>query len=128
MTTELLPCPFCSGQATTEHLESGLWSVGCMDDQCIAFISQAMFPREIEAVTAWNTRASTQALAERVEKAESTLRIAREALCEYACHLGENVPCLRTKQQCLSECGKAAGDAIIAIDAALNPLPHEEGR
>lgn len=58
------------------------------------------------------------------------LSAAREALCEYACHAGADVPCLRRAEQCRQECGKAAGDAIQSIDAALATLseaPSQEG-
>lgn len=60
--TELLPCPFCGGDAYT--IESGgKWFVGC--SQCYCNVGEAydrdampehMFATEPEAVAAWNTR------------------------------------------------------------------------
>ncbi len=44
---------------------------------------------------------------------------AAEALRDYACHGGEGVPCLRTTNQCLDNCGKPAGDALLLVEAAL---------
>lgn len=54
----LKPCPFCGGEASFEHLESGRWSVGCndADGQCMGFQTLQTFARQIDAATAWNTR------------------------------------------------------------------------
>jgi len=49
------------------------------------------------------------------------LLVAREALCEFACHGGPDIPCRRTPDQCRDQCGREAGDAIVAIDVALSP-------
>lgn len=62
--------------------------------------------------------ASESALRERVAALEGALHTADEALCEYACYEG-NFPCARTPDQCLSRCGKEAGDALTIIRAAL---------
>lgn len=43
------------------------------------------------------------------------LKAADEALSAYACHAGPGVPCIRSKDQCLAECGNEAGDAIVTI-------------
>lgn len=55
----------------------------------------------------------------RIEALEGALREAREALCDYACH-AENAPCLRSPDQCQTQCGKTAGDAILNIDSILS--------
>ncbi len=47
-------------------------------------------------------------------------REAVEALCNHACHAGENAPCIRSKDQCHAECGKLAGDAFLTLFAALS--------
>ena len=55
---ELKPCPFCGGNATSEHPENARWSVGCsdIDGDCMGFQSLQTFARKAEAITAWNTR------------------------------------------------------------------------
>lgn len=53
------------------------------------------------------------------DEARELLVEARDALAEYACHGGEGVPCLRTPDQCRSECGKAAGNTLARIDDYL---------
>ncbi len=71
MSTELLPCPFCGGEAQVMHMELDsieegwkVWGVWCMDDlhaeehggyQHGHFIDN--FVTEAEAIAAWNTRA-----------------------------------------------------------------------
>ena len=47
------------------------------------------------------------------------LKVAREALCNHACHGGDSAPCIRSSDQCLADCGKQAGDAIVDINAAI---------
>jgi C4-type Zn-finger protein len=67
--TELLPCPFCGGEAVYEEVEarvtsSGkiMWSVGCNscgdDDEptCFGYQSPIVFNRKCEAAKTWNTR------------------------------------------------------------------------
>ena len=56
MTDELKPCPFCGGEAETEHCGVGMfshWVVYCVN--CNATIED-INSRE-EAIAAWNTRA-----------------------------------------------------------------------
>ena len=65
------------------------------------------------------------ALAERVEALDA-MREAREALREYACHGGPDVPCLRNENQCRAECGKSAGDAFIALTAAIAKIEGQQ--
>lgn len=50
----------------------------------------------------------------------SALGEARDALGDYACHAGPDVPCLRTADQCAANCGKIAGNAFVRIDTALS--------
>lgn len=81
-TTELLPCPFCGGEAQVMHMdldsiEEGwkVWGVWCVDDLNAEdyrnhghFIDN--YATEAEAVAAWNTRAEHGTLtAEQVREA-----------------------------------------------------------
>lgn len=69
---EPLPCPFCGGGATFEHLENGSWSIGCadLDGECMGYQSLQTFARKADAIAAWNRRASlTQPDAALVERA-----------------------------------------------------------
>ena len=62
--TELKPCPFCGGEATTsekEHIESlpnGVGWVGCQ--RCRVFIDWVRGDRGKLAIEAWNRRAGEQ--------------------------------------------------------------------
>lgn len=62
-TTELLPCPFCSGEAYTRSqapYDTG-YSVGCYDDECRGFIALSwIYKTEAKAIAAWNTRAPVE--------------------------------------------------------------------
>lgn len=49
----------------------------------------------------------------------AALKKADEALCDYSCHYGPGIPCLRTRSECAMECGKRAGDALLAVRAAI---------
>ena len=71
-TTELLPCPFCGGEAhvvsdySSEHDETrwGLWHECCEHEESAGY-GNALFPwfetpwykTKAEAIAAWNTRA-----------------------------------------------------------------------
>ena len=67
--TELLPCPFCGGEAKLMHMdldsiEEGwkVWGVWCVDDlNADDYCSHGHFidnyATEAEAIDAWNTRA-----------------------------------------------------------------------
>lgn len=66
MLTDLLPCPFCGGQAafeemTTDKYPYTTWSVGCanVDEDCIGYQMLASFSRKHDAAAAWNKRAPT---------------------------------------------------------------------
>ena len=60
--TEMLPCPFCGGQAYISEF-SGItgthFYAHCVDETCPAFIVEPYcgWSRKIEAIAAWNTRA-----------------------------------------------------------------------
>lgn len=65
----LLPCPFCGGEATFEHIPDGRWSIGCVDadGDCMGFQSFQTFTRKTEAAEAWNRRALTPDHARQVD-------------------------------------------------------------
>lgn len=53
----LLPCPFCGEKAYYWHgRESGLWSVGCMNEQCFGYAGSHHKDLKEVVVEAWNTR------------------------------------------------------------------------
>ena len=60
MMSELLPCPFCGGEAmvlTDSHVIAVKTSIGCQDDECRGFIGLSwLYDTEAEAIAAWNTR------------------------------------------------------------------------
>ena len=58
---ELLPCPFCGGEANVidHHNDDGSVSVGCNNDTCLGFSGLGwLYKTEAEAIAAWNTRAA----------------------------------------------------------------------
>lgn len=64
---------------------------------------------------------------ERAERAEAqcrvlegALRVGIEALSGHACHIGPSCPCIRSADQCAAECGREAGDALLALRQALS--------
>lgn len=88
----------------------GRFACGEYAIKCLPVVAQAL-----------NALPALIAKAERVDALEHALKITREALCEHACHAGIEVPCIRTRDQCQSECGKSAGDVIVAVDKILCP-------
>lgn len=77
------------------------------------------YDRDVEHLAAALARYASP-LRTRIAELEGALRTADEALCAYACHAGPEAPCIRSKDQCASECGKEAGDALLALRATLN--------
>lgn len=121
---QLLPCPFCGYANPSMFYE---WQVVCRpaldEDYPPEFGCDAEGPfgkTEAEAIAAWNTRHTATA------EALEAMREAREALREYACHGGADVPCLRSANQCRAECGKSAGDAFIALTAAIAKIEGQQ--
>jgi len=81
---KLEPCPFCGGEATRTTMRKFKY-VSCENSDCSMVVEAgALFSREDEAITAWNTRAGEHAAYERGKaegreagKAEERARIAR---------------------------------------------------
>lgn len=55
MSNELLPCPFCGGEAFTYSMET--WWVSHACDCLGKYVGTKEYATETEAVAAWNTRA-----------------------------------------------------------------------
>lgn len=51
---ELLPCPFCGGEAKVENEFLGTWKVRCQ--KCSCEVGRYWFWTERHAIEAWNTR------------------------------------------------------------------------
>lgn len=84
----LKPCPFCGGvevQSFHHQIEGweDSWHVECMDDNCGNCTCH--HASEAEAITAWNTRASTTAQSEAVQKLVDALEAARIELVARGC-------------------------------------------
>ncbi len=60
-------------------------------------------------------------LTRQLADARAVLRVADDALRNHACHGGPSAPCLRSDTDCQFDCGKQAGDALLVVEAALNP-------
>lgn len=59
---ELLPCPFCGGDAIMETVhgkavDEARRTVGCRNEECHGYMSFLTHSRQCEAAAAWNTRA-----------------------------------------------------------------------
>lgn len=68
--SELLPCPFCGGEAHIKEVVSAcekLYTVGCSDSECIGYETWLLKPTVDEAVAAWNRRAERTCLAKPYE-------------------------------------------------------------
>jgi hypothetical protein len=59
--TELLPCPFCGGEAAVGLFRSSImnrnWQADCVNPECACSVSTCALETMEEAITAWNTRA-----------------------------------------------------------------------
>ena len=80
MSEELKPCPFCGGSATAEQYDGvtgAQWCANCDDPDCVGgAMPLVRYAREIEAITAWNTRADS----DRIEALTAENKRLREAL------------------------------------------------
>ena len=59
-TYDLLPCPFCGGEAHIKEVVSAcekLYTVGCSDSECMGYETWLLKSTVDEAVAAWNRRA-----------------------------------------------------------------------
>ena len=63
-TTELLPCPFCGGEAVLDKVDEGAdyrpwfwYTVHCSNRDCVCASLCQEYETEAEAIAAWNTRA-----------------------------------------------------------------------
>lgn len=61
---DLLPCPFCGGEARKwqDPSHSAAWFIGCDDGDRDCFGSINWAETEAEAIAAWNTRATPAAM------------------------------------------------------------------
>lgn len=55
--SELLPCPFCGGEARTRQTATYCWTAECITPFCGCEF--ATYGTEAEAIEAWNTRSVT---------------------------------------------------------------------
>lgn len=60
MTIELDPCPFCGSAANLENIAQPQHerriTAGCSNEDCFAYLPHVFFPREADAIAAWNRR------------------------------------------------------------------------
>jgi hypothetical protein len=75
---ELLPCPFCGGEATIDDVSTSyrsdlkpVWGIYCSDQSCSIELWSSDEDRQA-AITAWNTRAHTDA--QRIAELEAALQ------------------------------------------------------
>ena len=80
-----------------------------------------------EILESLRTRDEAARSSSKVERLRAALAVADEALCDYACH-AVGAPCIRSVDQCASECGKQAGDALLVVRAALEAKDHSNGK
>lgn len=57
---ELLPCPFCGGNADKIQT-AGMWKIECWNMEEGCGVETAFFNKEEDAIAAWNTRAKVGA-------------------------------------------------------------------
>jgi hypothetical protein len=90
---ELLPCPFCGGEAYLQDWGEvePRWNVGCNNNECkISSVNDVVCETEEEAFKIWNTRANQQALADK-DKYIEELEWALKPFANFACD--DNDPC-----------------------------------
>lgn len=64
MSAQLLPCPFCGGEAAFESIDyadHSMKTCGCHNEDCIGYQSITKFATKREAAKAWNTRTPSPA-------------------------------------------------------------------
>ena len=78
---ELLPCPFCGGEAYLyEDKKCDIYSVGCKNCCDIEPITRVCESKE-EAIKLWNTRKPMQEIVERLEEVkEERMEVAQHTL------------------------------------------------
>lgn len=67
---ELLPCPFCGGEATTfqkKFIDGRKFGIMCKETFCC--IIPANFNKKEDAIKAWNTRKQMDDIVDRLEEA-----------------------------------------------------------
>lgn len=61
----LLPCPFCGGPAELDNAAEPQFArrptVTCSNEDCFGYMPSAYFARDVDAIAAWNRRASLPA-------------------------------------------------------------------
>lgn len=99
---DLLPCPFCGGEAlnvewVTSHDERG-WAVACKNPECLMNQGARILRTEAEAAEAWNRRAERTCQMDKSEFAD----FAQEYEGLHSCHkCGEQTAVLA----CVNESG-----------------------
>jgi len=118
MTSPLKPCPFCGKPAESAFVHASIpwWQVECTD--CSAHVDAET---EVDAIAAWNTRASTASEAERVREAASAL-VAKLDECDP--HLTSMFSFALAHDHLYS--GPTYGEELEALRAAIRSLPIGE--
>lgn len=89
---EIKPCPFCGHSASIEEVEGGIgasFTIGCDnpdEEDCMGYQSLTVYPRKIEAINAWNRRATEDAASKPAdesldEMAKTAARMTAIAIC-----------------------------------------------
>lgn len=106
--SELLPCPFCGGEAeilTAESMRGG-YLFGIMCNDCCS--RGDVYETEAEAIEAWNTRAAYHGYEQAAIEAWKSIKT-WNTRAERTCHLIEDSGLLHC-----SECGGVAEERLWA--------------